>query len=86
MIQDYVRRYEEIGEIPKSQRYVSRPTLEKLFMEVGVRKDKRDLRIVDAVMKWGYHQKEVADYLELHYSTISRLLKEANLKISKLKT
>jgi putative transposase len=83
---DYVRGHEGVREIPKSQRYVSRPTLENIFKDVEGRKGKRDLKIVDAVIRWGYNQKEVADYLELHYSTISRLLKEVDLKISKLKT
>ena len=31
--------------------------------------------IVKAVGKYGYSQKDVADYLEMHYSTISRTMK-----------
>ncbi|MEW6003075.1 MAG: helix-turn-helix domain-containing protein [Nitrospirota bacterium] len=34
--------------------------------------------------KYGYSQKEIADYLKMHYSTISRILKDDS--ISKGKT
>ena len=34
---------------------------------------KRNELIFAAVEEWGYSQKEVADYLSLHYSTVSRL-------------
>ncbi|MBI2988453.1 MAG: helix-turn-helix domain-containing protein, partial [Deltaproteobacteria bacterium] len=34
---------------------------------------KRDARIVQAVHRYGYTQREVADFLNLHYATISRL-------------
>jgi len=47
---------------------------------------KRNREIADAVDRWGYSQKEVADHLGLHYSTVSRLINEGNLNISKLKT
>ncbi len=36
-------------------------------------KTKRDTRIVQAVHRYGYSQSEIADYVELHYATISRL-------------
>ena len=32
---------------------------------------------------WGYGRKEVADYLGLHYSTVSRLLKKREMSINK---
>ena len=35
--------------------------------------------LVKSVEKYSYSQKEVADYLGLHYSTISRLLKKNHL-------
>ncbi|MCL4469343.1 MAG: helix-turn-helix domain-containing protein [Deltaproteobacteria bacterium] len=37
---------------------------------------KRNKTIIDAVMNYGYSQKEIADMLGLHYSMISRLLKK----------
>ena len=37
---------------------------------------KRDTRIVQAVHRYGYSQREVADSLHLHYATVSRLANE----------
>ena len=71
-----VREKKEIREIPKEQRYLGRPSLEQLFKTARNRKRIRDKRIVEAVTKHGYSQIEIADYLHLHYSTISRLVKE----------
>jgi predicted XRE-type DNA-binding protein len=68
----YVKGYEEMAEVPRSQRYVSRPKLKKLF-DGKLTKAKRDTSIVQAVHRYGYSQKAVADVLGLHYSTVSRL-------------
>ncbi len=73
----HVRGYEEIKEIPRGQRYLGRPGLEDLFSGKVVRDRKmRNQRVVKAVGEWGYSQREVADYLRLHYSTLSRVMKE----------
>jgi hypothetical protein len=71
----YVADKRRIVEIPKGQRYVGRPSLEALFKAVQNRKYVRNKKIVEAVENWGYSQVEVASYLKLHYSTISRLVK-----------
>ena len=68
----YVKGYEEVAEIPRSQRYLSRPKLKKLF-DGKLTKTKRDAVIVEAVHRYGYSQREVADVLGLHYATVSRL-------------
>jgi REP element-mobilizing transposase RayT len=71
----YLKKQEDMKEIPKSQRYLNRPSLDSLFEEEIVKnKQKRDNKIYEAVDKYGYSQKEIADHLKLHYSTISRLL------------
>ena len=36
----------------------------------------RNERVAKGVGEWGYSQREVADHLSLHYSTLSRLMKE----------
>ena len=76
---DYVTGRESIAEIPKSQRFINRPTLGSLFNEDKLRnrddRDDRDERICEAVEKHGYKQKEVADHLGLHFASISRILK-----------
>ena len=71
-LKDYVKGYEEIREIPRSQRYLSRPPLKSLFAG-KLTKSKRDALIVRAVHRYGYSQREVADFLGLHYATLSRL-------------
>lgn len=68
----YIRGYEEVMEIPRRQRYLSRPSLEKLFAGI-LGRGRRDALIVRAVHRYGYSQKEVADHLGLHYATVSRL-------------
>ncbi|OGP96040.1 MAG: hypothetical protein A2157_04825 [Deltaproteobacteria bacterium RBG_16_47_11] len=49
-----------------------------------LKKKKSDLIIADAIVRWGYSQREIADYLRLHYSTVSRLLNKAGTDISKV--
>ena len=71
-LQGYVKGYQEIAEIPRSQRYLSRPKLKSLFAG-RLTKAKRDAVIVRAVHRYGYSQREVADFLDLHYATVSRL-------------
>jgi REP-associated tyrosine transposase len=60
-------------EIPKGQRFAGRPSLAKLFSQ---RRGKRmrDELIAQAVTRHGYSQVELARFLGLHYSTISRIL------------
>lgn len=75
-LEAYLKRYEDIKEIPKSQRYINSPSLDRIFDERGlIDKKNRDEGISKAVERYGYTQKEVADYLGMHYSTISRLIK-----------
>ena len=72
----YLKGHEDIKEIPKSQRYINRPTLDNLLKERELKnKHVRDKKILEATEKYGYSQKEVADYLKMHYSTISRVIK-----------
>ncbi len=71
----YVKGHEELCEIPKAERYINRPSLERLFHGKGqMKKGSRDNTIKDAVKKHGYSQREIADYLRMHYSTISKIL------------
>lgn len=74
---DYLGRNKDVLEIPKSQRYASRPSLEKLFKEsILSDRAKRDWMIREAVEKFGYTQRAVADYLGFHFTYVSRILKE----------
>ncbi|MGH7927044.1 MAG: hypothetical protein ACREQV_04550, partial [Candidatus Binatia bacterium] len=69
-----VAEKQQIREIPKGQRFAGRPTLEKLFARKTSDKTTRDQLIEKAVSEFGYSQMELASFLNLHYSTISRIL------------
>ena len=76
-LKDHVAGREKLSEVPKAQRLIGRVSLKKLFAESSGGKAKRDRQIAEAVYKHGYSQIEVARHLELHYSTVSRLIKSA---------
>lgn len=74
---DHVRGREHIAEIPKSMRFAARPPLSGLFGDLAIQdRRERDLRIVDAVEQHGYTQKEIADHLGLHFTSVSRILRK----------
>ncbi|MCL6559493.1 MAG: hypothetical protein K6U74_11975 [Firmicutes bacterium] len=68
---DLLADKEKIKEIPRPQRYVGRPSLDKLFEGIDT-KSRRDSNVYDAHIKYGYTFKEIADYLGIHYTTVSK--------------
>ncbi|MDP2754811.1 MAG: helix-turn-helix domain-containing protein [Nitrospirota bacterium] len=79
-----MRGHEDIKDIPKSQRFIVRLSLNIFFKKRKLKNtDIRNKKIAEAAERYGYSQKEIADYLKMHYSTISRLVK--NEPISKNK-
>jgi transcriptional regulator with PAS, ATPase and Fis domain len=74
---DYLKKHKDIPEIPRSQRYATRPKLAVLLPD-GIEQDQKKLkrRLSEAVEKHGYRQSELARHLGVHYSTISRWLRE----------
>jgi putative transposase len=73
---DHLKKQKDIPEIPRSQRYAHRPSLEKLFSpEVRMNLRKRRGVMIKAVDQYGYRQSEIAAYLGLHYSSVSRIVK-----------
>jgi putative transposase len=67
---------EPIKEIPRTQRYVTRPSLRELFKEEMARdKGLRDEAVYKAYVHHGYTLIEIAEYLGAHYATVSRALK-----------
>jgi REP element-mobilizing transposase RayT len=83
----FVRGYEKVKEIPREQRQLGRPHLHELFSKNMLsEKKRRDKRIREAIDRHGYTQREVADHLGMHYSTISRLVNEKRDGMSKSKT
>ena len=74
---DLLAQKEEIKEIPKTQRYVNSPAIANIFKEKILDKLIRDTRIYKAHIKHGYTLKEIADYLKVHYTTVSKAIKSA---------
>lgn len=71
---DYVKGERDIGEIPRRQRYLDRPALDRLIDNIqGTNRYEQALL---AVEKYGYFQREVASYLKVHYTTVSRMLRK----------
>jgi REP element-mobilizing transposase RayT len=64
----YVKAHEDIKEIPKRQRYAGRPALSEILKVGSLKSDE----IRKAIKEHGYSQKEVLEFLGVHYSTISR--------------
>lgn len=62
-------------EVAKEQRFAARPALQELIPPRNNRW-KNALRAVD---EFGYTQKEVADFLSVHYTTVSRHLRRKSL-------
>ncbi len=82
LISAHLRGAGELKEISRAQRFVGRPGLEEVFEGVD-KKVERNRKMVKAVYDHGYSQQELARYLGLHYSTVSRLIK---WEMSKYKT
>ena len=70
---NHVKGYEEVKEIPKRQRYIGRPGLAELLEGTKGRKE-ISKKAKEAVERYGYSQKDIADYLGIHYSTVSRMV------------
>ena len=66
----------DVREVPKWQRIEGRPDLAMLLGK-PMKKKVRDRKIVEAHFEHGYTQKAIGDALGMHYSTISRIVKNA---------
>jgi len=66
---------QEIKEIPRVQRYPGRPPLDRLLANIIKRdRQQRNDQIVQAHITYGYTLKEIADCLDMHYTTVSKIL------------
>jgi putative transposase len=71
-MEQFMEQKEQLTEIPRKQLYATRPSLEKIFQT----NDKREMKIYQANQKYGYTLKEIGQYLGLHYTTISKIIKK----------
>ena len=74
-IRQLIRGKETLKEIPRVQRYITRPSLEEIF------KDKHGEKIseskaYEAHIRYGYTLKDIARHLGVHYTTVSRMVKK----------
>jgi len=69
--------YEFLPEIPRNPRFANWPELGKILTE-GVLRDRgqRDQKVEEAVERHGYTQREVADFLGLHFTSVSRIMNQ----------
>lgn len=71
---DFIKWHEkttdDISEIPRAQWQTVKPALEQIFRDQG------EQAIAVAYREFGYRLKEIAEFLGVHYATVSRRLKE----------
>ena len=71
----------DMKEIPRAQRYAHRPGLAKILQsETAMETRERNRRVYDAHVKYAYTLKEIADFLGIHYTTVSKAVKEVECK------
>ena len=87
VLREYPGRGDKLQEIPKEQRYAGRQSLEKLF-EGNTRTDKRrrNQAVYRAHVEQGYKLLEIAEFLGMHYASISRIVGQAGREMLKYKT
>lgn len=62
-------------EIPKVQRHADRLRLSDLLQNISNKPD-RNRKIRRAYLEHGYKMKEIADFLSIHYTTVSKIIKQ----------
>ncbi|MBZ0157852.1 MAG: transposase [Alphaproteobacteria bacterium] len=76
-MRDTLLKRSGIKEIPKVQRYAYRPALAAVFeSDTAAEIKERNRKIYEAHVRFAYTLKEIADFLGLHYTTVSRAIKE----------
>lgn len=75
---DYLISKEKIKEIPRSQRLLNRPQLAEIFSDGTA--NRRNELIYAAHVQYGYKLKEIAENLGIHYTTVSRVIKNVEEK------
>jgi len=73
-IKHLMRGKEKLKEIPREQRYIARPPLNEIFKCKD--KKSKDQVIYEAHLQYGYTLKDIAEYIGVHYTTVSRAIKK----------
>ena len=65
-----------LKEVPRAQRYAARPSVAKIFGgEKAKSRKQKDEIMYRAYVEHGYRMVEIAEYLGVHYATISRAIR-----------
>ena len=73
-IKHLMRGKEKLKEITRKQRYVTKLPLNEIF-KLKDQKSK-DQAMYEAHLQYGYTLKDIAEYIGVHYSTMSRAVKK----------
>jgi len=73
-IRGHLGEKETIKEIPRVERFAARPALSRVFAQTRDKRE-RNRKLYAAHVTYGYTLKEIADYLRIHYSTVSKAVK-----------
>jgi len=77
----------EVLEIPKVERFAARPALDCLLTNAQLSsRQERSKSIYAAYKDYGYTQKVIADFLGIHYTTVSRVVKDVERNMLNCKT
>jgi len=75
------------AEIPKQQRYASRPALRSIFADCRrMSRAEKNEAIYRAHVTFGYTLKEIGEILGVHYATVSRVVKKVETSLLENKT
>lgn len=72
-IKHLVQGKEKLKEIAKKQRYVTRPPLTEILKYKDQKSKKQAM--YEACLQYGYTLKEIAEYIGVHYTTVSKVIK-----------
>jgi REP element-mobilizing transposase RayT len=73
-IKHLLRDKEKLKEISREQRYLTRPALKEIFKAKDQKS--KDQVMYEAHLQYGYTLKDIAEYIGVHYSTVSRAIKK----------
>ena len=73
-IKVYLQERKEMREIPRIERFAIRPKLSEMFSQIKNKKERNE-KIYAAHIEYGYTLKQIADCLGIHYSTVSKAIK-----------
>jgi len=82
-----LRRKETEKEIPRSQRLAHRPVLSDILRDrKTMTREQQEQAVYEAHVHSGYTMKEIADYLGIHYASVSRRIRRVESKMYDCKT